>query len=103
MNIEDALPKAADSNSPQIIALCQQIVPEGKPIYLDLVTVPGAIVNNCFENVAQIVSHGRGETQYGWQLWEILPGIMAEAEFHAVWKDETGNFHDITPKQIPIN
>jgi hypothetical protein len=33
------------------------------------------------------------------QLWETLPGVMIEAEFHAVWIDAAGNRRDVTPKE----
>jgi len=42
-----------------------------------------------------------GSIQYGWQIWETLPNLMVEAEFHAVWKDGNGVFHDITQKSLP--
>ena len=38
-----------------------------------------------------------GKIQYGWIIWEI-PEIFIEAEFHAVWINNDGDYLDITPK-----
>jgi hypothetical protein len=92
------MPKAADNTNPIIIALCGRVVPGAKPIYLDVEAADGAIVNDCYENVAKAVKQNGGSVQHGWQIWETLPGVMAEAEFHAVWVDANGTYHDITPK-----
>jgi hypothetical protein len=43
------------------------------------------------------VTQGGGSVVYGWQIWETLPGVMMEAEFHAVWKDPNGIMYDVTP------
>lgn len=42
-----------------------------------------------------------GSVEYGWQLWELFPGVMIEAEFHAVWVAPRGDRQDVTPKEIP--
>jgi hypothetical protein len=34
-------------------------------------------------------------------LWDKLPGVLLEAEFHAVWRDASGARVDVTPKAIP--
>ena len=93
--------KAADITSPQIIELCERVVSSGTPNYLnvELGLAPDAIVNNCYGNVAKLVVERGGTIQHGWQIWETLPGVMAEAEFHAVWVDDQGVYHDITPKE----
>lgn len=92
------MPQAANITDPIIIALCEQIAPGIEPIYLDVEIADGAIVNDCYENVTRIMGVRGGSIQYGWQIWETLPGVMAEAEFHAVWMDMNGAHHDITPK-----
>lgn len=92
------MPQAANITDPLIVTLCEQIVSGVKPIYLDVEIAEGAVVNECYGNVARIMKTHGGSIQYGWQIWETLPGVMAEAEFHAVWTDTSGVHHDVTPK-----
>jgi hypothetical protein len=92
------MPQAANITDPIVIALCEQIVSGVEPIYLDVEIADGAVVNDCYENVTRMIEIHGGSIQYGWQIWETLPGVMAEAEFHAVWTDMSGILHDITPK-----
>lgn len=101
MSLKNLQPRAANLESSKIITLCQKIAPEHQAIYLKVEPSNASIINECYENVAQIIKQKGGAIQYGWQIWETLPEIMAEAEFHAVWKDSDGNYHDITPKEIP--
>ncbi len=95
------LPKAADSKSQKVIELCQKIAPGSKPIYLSLEAMSGAIVNECYGNVEKMIKNKGGTIQYGWQIWETLPELLIEAQFHAVWVDDTEIFHDVTPKDFP--
>ncbi|OFZ53607.1 MAG: hypothetical protein A3D92_20775 [Bacteroidetes bacterium RIFCSPHIGHO2_02_FULL_44_7] len=95
------LPKTSNNTSPEIIALCQKIAPGQKALYLEIKPVEGAIVNECYGNVDKAIQKSGGSVQYGWQIWETMPDVMAEAEFHAVWKDINGNLHDVTPKEMP--
>ncbi|WP_019529481.1 hypothetical protein [Dasania marina] len=39
-----------------------------------------------------------GSVQFGWVIWQDKAARFTEAEFHAVWVDENGQFHDITPR-----
>ncbi len=93
------LSKTADNTSSKIIALCQKIAPDQQAVYLDIEPIKEAVLNECYGNVAKVIQEFGGFVQYGWQIWETLPGVMAEAEFHAVWKDVNGNLHDVTPKE----
>ncbi|MDP3996811.1 MAG: zinc chelation protein SecC [bacterium] len=95
------LPKTADGTLPEIIALCQKVAPGQKAVYLEIEPVEEAIVNECYGNVDKAIHKSGGSIQYGWQIWETMPDVMAEAEFHAVWKDTDGNLHDVTPKEMP--
>jgi hypothetical protein len=63
--------------------------------------VSNADVNDCFPVVERYARDHGGSVCYGWQIWE-WPGVMVEAEFHAVWRSPTGELHDITPKQVPV-
>jgi len=59
--------------------------------------IDDAIPMDCFINVDKAIQQGGGEIVYGWQIWETLPGVMMEAEFHAVWKNPDGTMYDVTP------
>ncbi len=95
------LPKVASNTMPSIVALCKQLVPNGKPVYLNIEVMNGAIENECYENIAYMIKNKGGSIQYGWQIWETLPNLMAAAEFHAVWIDKESILHDVTPKSLP--
>lgn len=97
------MPRASNKDDAAIIALCRGLVVDEVPIYLEFESTPGAVVNECYGNVEEMIKKEGGSIQYGWQIWDTLPGVMAEAEFHAVWVDSTGLLHDITPKNPPTN
>jgi hypothetical protein len=84
--------------SEEITSLCQELVPGGVPIYLQVTPAPGARVNDCFVNIERHLTANGGAICIGWQIWE-WPRVLLEAEFHAVWKDQNGTFVDITPKE----
>lgn len=69
-----------------------------KPIRLRVEPVAGGVVNECFDNVRKAVEQGAGFATYGWKLSETLPGVMIEAEFHAVWIDAHGAMHEVSPQ-----
>lgn len=94
-------PKAADLSDP-VLELCETISFDAQPIYLDVEPEDFAEVNECFPNVEKMIKQCGGSIQYGWQIWETLPEVMIEAEFHAVWVDTNGKYHDITPKELDI-
>lgn len=94
------LPKTALDTSPHTRALCQKLVPGGIPVYLNTEHMEGMRENECYWNVEKIIKESGGTIQYGWQIWEALADVMIEAEFHSVWVDPAGNYHDITPKSL---
>jgi hypothetical protein len=62
---------------------------------------PWAKPDECTENVARVVEEHGGEASNGWRLWEPLPGLMIEAEFHMVWMSENKLPLDVTPSLFP--
>jgi hypothetical protein len=86
---------------PEVRALCENLVPGQIPLRISVDPPPRANPNDCMENVASVIEIHGGSVDYGWQLWETLPGVLLEAEFHAVWLDAEGRRLDVTPKQIP--
>jgi len=103
MNIAALTPKVASITSQKVASLCAKLVEGGSPVYLNVEAVENADINDCFFIVRDVINEKGGSIQYGWQLWETLPGRMIEAEFHAVWVDIEGNYHDVSPKAIAID
>lgn len=85
---------------PVLRELIDELVVGAAPIYVDVLPLDGAPVNECFLVVAEHVKKNGGSCRVGWALWEF-PGLFVEAEFHAIWDDGNENFLDITPKSSP--
>ncbi len=79
--------------------LCARLDKKSKPVFLDVEKKQHSVELDCYGNVAKQIEKEGGRVQYGWQLWE-WPGVMIQAEFHAVWVDTDGKLHDLTPKQV---
>lgn len=77
--------------------LIDTVTPGGHARYLRVQPEPGATVNGCFSNVHAKAARDGGRRLCGWQLWE-WPGVLVEAEFHAVWLSPAGEMVEITPK-----
>jgi len=75
---------------------CESIRPGAQPQLLPVEMTPGASATDCFNNVRERIGEANGSSVYGWAIWE-WPGVLIEGEFHAVWEDEAGALHDITP------
>lgn len=95
------LPKLP-TDTPEVRALCERLVPGAIPVILEVERPPWANVRDCTANVERALDHHGGSIRYGWQLWETIPDVMLEAEFHAVWVDPSGALRDITPKDLPF-
>jgi len=81
---------------------CKNISPTSEPVHLNVEKIGPYIELNCFENVNSVIKTKGGNIEYGWLIWETLPDLMMEAEFHAIWIDINNVRHDITPKQFGI-
>jgi hypothetical protein len=86
--------------SPALVSLCQEIVPGGTPIYVDVHPVQGQPSNECFPIVEDRVRREGGGAVCGWSLWE-MPTVFIEAEFHAVWRSPSNELFDIAMKKRP--
>lgn len=87
--------------SSSILALCQELVPGGKPDYVDVRPIQGAPISECFPVVREHVLAEGGAAVYGWSIWE-QPTLFVEAEFHAVWRAPNNELIDLVPKKHPI-
>jgi hypothetical protein len=90
------------TDTPPARALCEELVPGAAPLLLEINAPPAAVPNQCTQNVAAVVEACGGSIEYGWKLYESLPSVLLEAEFHAVWVDDDGDRHDVTPSEIPL-
>lgn len=82
----------------RILKFCKEKIDQTtKPIFLKLVQVENCRFGDCFGNVENYIKNNGGSVQYGWIIWEI-PNLFVEAEFHAVWVNNEGEYIDITPK-----
>jgi hypothetical protein len=88
-------------NSPRTRRLCDQIAPGQRLVKVQVEPAPGASVNECVPNVDAVVASRGGRRELGWALWDTFPGVLLEAEFHAVWRREDGVRVDVTPKAVP--
>ena len=95
------LPVVADPSSLEVLNLCNQLVLGEKCTLLQVEPVSNAVENECYDNVAKAISLKGGSIQYGWKIYEGLPGLMLEAEFHAVWVDSEGVMHEVSPASLP--
>jgi hypothetical protein len=104
IDIAAMLPRPV-TNTPEVRALCERLVPGGVPaiVLLGEEPPPYAAESDCFNIVQRITSDHGGEAVYGWQLWETLPGLMIEAEAHAVWRSSSDVLYDYTPKLFPYD
>ncbi|MGA1799342.1 hypothetical protein VH567_11245 [Sphingomonas sp. 4RDLI-65] len=77
---------------------CAGKLSEEPPRYVEYVAYPRTMESMCFENVDRMIKLHGGKRIMGWLLWE-WPGVMIDAEHHAVWKKADGTWEDVTPKQ----
>lgn len=89
------------TDRPEVRALCQELVPDEIPVVLGVDAPPWAQAIQCTDNVDRVIAEHGGQIEYGWRLWETIPDVMIEAEFHAVWLDADGRRHDVTPTHYP--
>ena len=91
------LTRAPRAVSDSIRNLVESIVPGGQPTFVEIVPRAGGTVNECFATVADQVAEAGGRIQHGWALWE-WPGVLVEAEFHAVWVAPDNSLLCVTPR-----
>ena len=85
-----------------LTALCESIMPDATPLYIDVRPLNDAPPDECFPLVESQVGIYGGDLVVGWTLWE-LPTIFVEGEFHAVWRSTAGGLVDIAPKKSPTS
>lgn len=81
-----------------VLKFCKEIDPTTNPIFVNVIPIKDSVYNECYGNVEDYVKKNGGKIEYGWIIWEI-PNTYIEAEFHAVWVNNKGEYIDITPKE----
>lgn len=82
--------------SREVLAFCAEIETQEQPEFVNVDATPRSEVNQCFVNVADAAARGGGEVQHGWMVLE-WPGVLLEAQFHAIWRRPDGSLVDVTP------
>lgn len=85
-----------DKITEKILELCNQVAPGAIPVFVEVIPQDYAIINECFNNVEEIIRRHGGEKVNGWSVWQWANALI-EAEAHAVWKSPSGQLIDITP------
>ena len=89
-----------DSIDKNVNDLIRKVGTKTSPIYLDVEPESYSRVGECLPAVEEKIRRDGGTRVLGWQIWKTA--ILAEAEFHAVWKSPEEKLMDITPKPIPV-
>ncbi len=92
-------PRVPDKATSAVKRLINRIAPGQQPQYVKVLIESDAEINECFVNLEKKRKRDGGGIQLGWAIW-YLPGILMEAEFHAVWISPDGDLIDISPRPI---
>lgn len=89
-------------NAPHTQEFCYGVAANKTPIEVFCSPVSNQPVNECFSVVEQYIATHGGESIIGWAIWE-RSGVFIEAEFHAVWRSDGGEYLDVAPRIQPFN
>ncbi len=79
-------------------SLCERLTSGGEFSLLPFSAVnPRYKAGFCHANVLHRTRTHGGSREFGWLVWEH-PGLLAEGEFHSVWRSPTGELVDLTPR-----
>ncbi|WP_343593905.1 hypothetical protein [Paracidovorax wautersii] len=91
---------AAEIDKAHVRKFCAEKVKVGEPFTVRSTPIPGEAQDDCFGVVERQVAREGGERVIGWSIWE-WPGILIEAEYHAIWRSPSGELIDLSPRPIP--
>jgi hypothetical protein len=83
--------------STHIKKLCRKIGTGWAPQWVPVEPRLDSGFRDCFADVGRQVEEHGGSLVSGWLIWEH-PGVLLDAEFHAIWKSPEGNLLDVTEK-----
>lgn len=90
--------RAALIDKDYVQALCADVDAANAPVQVPCKPVASGQLNDCFPLVERKVLEAGGQFVLGWAIWE-RPGILVEAELHAVWQNPDGQLIDIAPRE----
>lgn len=90
-----------ESITPSVSRFADTLVPGQEAVYIDCEPLTDRESLDCFPIVEDYVAIHGGRRELGWSIY-FWPRVLLEAEFHAVWVDTHGIFHDIAPHQFPM-
>ena len=94
---------APDPQTPHVNVFCREVVAGATPVRVPCAPDARAQQMDCFETVDQRVRTEGGSRLLGWAIWEI-PGMLIEAEFHAVWAHPVnGALFDIAQRPMSFS
>ena len=82
----------------QLAIIRERLALIAAPIFISVHPRTDSQPDECIQDVTQQVNDHGGEIVYGWIIW-LWPRVMAEAQFHAVWRDPAGDLLDVSYKQ----
>ena len=94
--------RVPEATAPHVRSFCKRLVEDCVPARLAPEPPPGARIQDCFEVVRARVASSGGDMVCGWLIVE-WPRVMLEAVYHAVWRDELGSLHDISPQGLTLD
>lgn len=95
-------PRPAPIDADEVLTFCKEVEPAAEPAVVRRLSIAGEAEKNCFPIVNRQVTESGGRFVLGWAIWEH-PGVMLEAELHAVWEHPEGRLIDITPRPEPFD
>lgn len=94
--LETMRSRTPDAVNAVVQQFSEKVSPGQTPVFYDCEPSPGQD-QWCFPIVQARVAKDGGQMVLGWAIW-IWPGVLIEAEFHALWEDPQGVRHDIAPR-----
>ncbi len=89
----------APITAPHVLEFCNGVVKDSQPIQVRCEQAPDQAFDDCFVTVDRRVASNGGMPVLGWAIWEV-PGVLIEAEFHAVWQQPEGTLLDISARRL---
>jgi hypothetical protein len=97
--IHEQLTRAPIRVTENIRTVCAELDDTGEPFFVDVSLEHYAERVKCVQNVHSKIDTDGGRIGFGWAIWES-PGIVIQAQYHAVWISPEGEYLDITPKSF---
>lgn len=97
--IHEQLTRAPIRVTENIRRVCAELDYAGQPFFVDVSLERDAERAKCVQNVHNKITRDGGSIRFGWAIWES-PGIVIQAQYHAVWLSPEDEYLDITPRSF---